>query len=101
MKRSEPEKVSDLLKKLVEDNDLLKLAGAHDELRELWESLPDPTFSRLAVEVRLSTDGTLDLLCPSAVALNYVRLRRPLLEQHLAGFMAKHHISNLFFSLKH
>ena len=100
MKRTEPEKVSSLLKDLIKENDLLKLAEAHEELGRLWETIPDDTFSKLSLELKLSTDGILEVLCPSGVALNYVRLRRPLLESHLSGFMLKHGISRLVFSLK-
>ncbi len=100
MKRTEPEKVSRLLKGLIKDNDLLKLAEAHEELGRLWETIPDTTFANLSLELKLSTDGVLEILCPSSVALNYVRLRRPLLERHLSGFMQKHGISRLVFSLK-
>lgn len=99
MKRSEPESVSELLKDLLEENSILRLAEVHEELHELWKAIPDPTFARLSVEVRLSTDGVLEVVCPSSVALNYVRLSRPLLESHLSHFISKHGIKKLIISL--
>ena len=100
MKRTEPEHVSDLLRDLVEQNDFFKLAGAHNELIELWDSFPDPTFARLSLEMQLSTDGKLTVLCPSSVSLNYLRLRRKEIENHLSSFMKKHDIKELILSLK-
>ena len=100
MKRTEPEHVSDLLQGMLRDKPLLKLAQAHEELSALWQNLPDPTFARMSVDIRLSTDGLIQVRCPSPVVLNYVRLKRPLIEECLKDFMAKHSFTRLEFSLK-
>ena len=100
MKRSNPEPVSKLLKELLQDNALLKLAREHEELSALWDTLPDPTFGRMSVEIQLSTEGLLIVRCPSPMVLNYVRLKRPLLEEHLAPFMQKYGITTLDILLK-
>ena len=95
MKRTDPQSAGDILREMMAEDDFLKLVREHDELRKLWETLPDPTFSRLSVEIQLSTDGLLVVICPSAVALNYVRLRRSMIEQHLAAFMTEYRIETL------
>ena len=100
MKRSEPQSAKEILREMSEEDDFLKLIKEHDELRELWETLPDNTFTRLSVEIQLSTDGELVVICPSAAALNYVRLRRTMIEQHLAPFTLAYGITTIRITLK-
>lgn len=95
MRRYYTESVGSLLKKMKKDMKILQMQDTQDELTRVWSTLSDPTLQRLNTTFRITPDGRLEIIASSAVAFNYLRRQRNLIERELADFMKSNAITEI------
>ncbi|MBR8703944.1 DciA family protein [Porphyromonas levii] len=100
MRHYKTEKIGSLLQKKRYELDVLKLVKQYKELSTAWANIPDPTLQKIKVNHQITQDNTLQIVCPSSVALTYVRQRRDIIESSLRGFMSAHLIKSLEIIIK-
>lgn len=94
------EKVASILQKKRQEIGILKLVKQYKELNMLWEQIPDPTLQKLKTSVNITQNNIVQIICPSSVALTYVRQRRDIIESSLKDFMANHEMESLEIIIK-
>lgn len=100
MKRYTSERVDALLKKMDDELPVLKAIKRQKVLEEAWASIPDKTLRQLEIKATIDSEGVLTLLCTSAVALNYVKRQRRLIEKLLSDFMNEWEITQIRMTLE-
>lgn len=95
MRRYNTQKIGALLKKKRKEMGVLRLIEQYKELEALWNALPDPVLHKLKVTLRITPEQTLQIVCPSSVALTYTRQRRNVIQTSLKEFMDTHQLEFL------
>lgn len=95
---------TDIIGKLLEEKreelSLLRQINVYKALNVSWDKIPDPILHKLSINHCITMNGVLQIICPSSVALSYVRQRRSLIEQSLEEFIVKNNISSIEIRIK-
>lgn len=100
MRRYKTVKIGTLLDEKRKELGALRLVKQYRQLATLWEAIPDPTLQKLKVSHQITQDKVIQIICPSSVALAYVRQRRDIIESSLKEFMDSHQIESLEIIVK-
>lgn len=100
MRHYKTDKIGILLQEKRKELGVLQLVKQYKELAVVWESIPDPTIQKLKVTHQITHERVIQIVCPSSVALTYIRQRRDIIESSLKEFMATHQIESLEIIIK-
>ncbi|MDD7437841.1 MAG: hypothetical protein PUK66_03270 [Bacteroidales bacterium] len=100
MRHYKTKKIGVLLVEKRKELGTLELAGQYKELATLWGAIPDPTLQKLKVTHQITQERVIQIVCPSSVALTYVRQRRDIIESSLKEFMVAHQFVSLEIIIK-
>lgn len=100
MRHYKTHSIGELIKKGKSEMEVFKTLDRYKELKEVWEMIPDKILQKLHVDLIITSDNILQIICFSPVVLSYVTQRRKLIEKHMATFVQQYTIAKIEIRLK-